>query len=338
MYIDPVYLTKEQLVVSLTDSSEIDRVDIVEEIATKLTTYQVAVLRSSSENKFNLASLKNVLGEEFPYDSPSSEKVYLQAETDKNHFLLTYDPRAISYQVALNSRGSLSLHTDGTTSSSITPVFIVFCHLSHPQSGGLTRVAGGARLVHFLARYYPEEFLALCQPNCVISQIADGSRSKEHTVFEIQDNQIFIYYRNDQTRQMLPQAGKNYHRVQKGLEIIAHYLQQESNYIRLNAYANEVIIIPNQSTLHGRDEYVDGEGQVRQVQGVMYSGKQANKRLPQGIKPVPGTHLDRLVERLSTLRREEHSALKLEPKDFAEILDWESWANLVCRIPYTYQL
>lgn len=337
MYIDPVYLTKEQLVVPLAHSSEVARVDIVEEMATKLATYQVAVLRSSSENKFNLASLKSVLGEEFPYDSPSSEKVHLQAETDKNHFLLTYDPTAISYQVALNSRCSLSLHTDGTTSSSTTPVFIAFRHLSHPQSGGLTRVAGGARLVHFLARYYPEEFLALCQPNCVISQLADGSRSKEHTVFEIEEGEIFIYYRNDQTRQMLPQPGKNYNRVKKGLEIIDHYLQQESNYIRINAYANEVIIIPNQSALHGRDEYVDGERQVRQVQGVMYSGKQANKRLPQGIKPIPGTHLNCLVDRLSTLRMEEPSALKLEPEHFAEIFDWESWANLVCRIPYTCQ-
>lgn len=337
MYIDPVYLTKEQLVISIAHSSEVHSVDIVEEIATKLATYQVAILHSSSEARFNLACLKTILGEEFPYDSHSSEKVHPKAEADKNHFLLTYDPTAISYQIALNSRCSLPLHTDGTTSSSTTPSFIVFCHLSHPQSGGLTRVAGGARLVHFLARYYPQEFLALSQPNCVISKIADGSRSKEHTVFEIQEGEIFINYRNDQTRQMLPQPGKDFERVQNGLEIIDGYLQQESNYIRVNAYANEVIIIPNQAALHGRDEYVDGEGRVRQVQGVMYSGKQADKRLPQGIKPVPGTHLNCLVDHLSTLRMEKHSTLKLDPEQFSELFDWESWANLVCRTPYSCQ-
>jgi hypothetical protein len=335
MYIDPVYVTKEQLIVPIAQSSEVEKVDIVEEIAKKLAIYQVVILRSSSEDRFNLSSLKTLLGEEFPYDSHSSEKVHPKAEADKNHFLLTYDPTAISYQIALNSRCSLPLHTDGTTSSSTTPVFIGFCHLSHPQSGGLTRVAGGSRLVHFLARYYPQEFLALCQPNCVISQLADGSRSKEHTIFEIQEGEIFIHYRNDPTRQMLPQPGKDFDRAQKGLEIIDAYLQQESNYIRLNAYANEVIIIPNQAALHGRDEYVDGEGQIRRVQGVMYSGKQADKRLPQGIKPLPGTHLACLVKCLSTLRIEQHSAFNLEPEQFSEIPHWESWANLVCRIPYT---
>lgn len=335
MYIDPIYITKEQLVVPIHDSSEVAEVDVVDAIAQKLARYQVAVLRSASEDKFNLSSLKTVLGEEFPYDSQPSEKVYPKAEQDKNHFLLTYDPTAASYQIALNSRAAVDVHTDGTTSSSVTPAFLVFCHLSHPKSGGLTRVLGGARLVHFLARYYPQEFLVLCQPNCVISQIADGSRRKEHRVFEIKDGEIFIRYRNDVTRQMIPQAGKNFDHVQKGLEIIDRYLQEESNLIRINGYANEVIIIPNKAALHGREEYVDGDGRVRLVQGAMYSGSQANKGIPQGIKPVPGTHLDHLVDHISALKWEKHSAFDLDRELFSEIPDWESWANLVCRTPYT---
>jgi hypothetical protein len=186
---------------------------------------------------------------------------------------------------------------------------LVFCHLSHAQSGGETRVAGAARLAHFLARNHPQEFLALCQPNCVISTLADGSRKKEHTVFEIRDGEIFIHYRNDVTRQMTPQPGKDVESIQKGLEIIDNYLRQDSNSVKLKGNANEVIIVPNQAALHGREEYVDREDKVRLVQGVMYSGNRASDRLPQGIKPVPGTELDLLLDRQTVLSLSAGSAV-----------------------------
>lgn len=130
------------------------------------------------------------------------------------------------------------------------------------KHGGLSQIVYGQDVYEYLLENYVQELYKLFANPLTITR---GERTATRPIFVEKEGRISIAFRSDS----VISVEMNF-QIEKGFRVIKNYVNEPKNQLIFKLKANQILLIENNSVLHGRTSFPDNE--VRKINRLWFDG------------------------------------------------------------------